>query len=269
MPVTLTITAPVVTRRGFFALTALAGRLRAQSSGGADFRVPQKVLRLQGTTAHVQGIDTDGERLWLTSVDRAARKGFLAVYSLRDGRLEQSVEVQDRDRFHPGGISADAGSIWVPVAEYRANSSTVIQRRNQHTLAVEDQFIVQDHIGCVAAASALLIGGNWDSRDFYFWNTAGGRLELVRQTAGTSGNAYQDLKFLGGAVVGSGTMADGKGSVDWLEPLSMKLTRRLTAGNTDSGVPFTREGMTLYRNQIWFLPEDGASRLMMFNLPAL
>jgi glutamine cyclotransferase len=222
------------------------------------------VLALQGTTAHVQGIDTDGDRLWVTSVDRDARKGFLQEYSLRDGRLERSIEVQDGDRYHPGGIAADADSIWMPVAEYKANSSAVIQKRNKKTFAVELQFAVADHIGCVAVTPEFVIGGNWDSRDFYVWDHAG---KLIRKVSSETGNAYQDLKFADGKLVGSGTLAGRKGAIDWLEMPSMKLARRLPVGNTDKGEPLTREGMTLRGNQVWLLPEDGASRLMMFALP--
>ena len=229
--------------------------------------MPQKVLTLQGTTAHVQGIDTDGQHLWVTSVDRPARKGFLEEFSVLDGHLERRIEVQDGDRYHPGGIQADADFIWVPVAEYKANSTALIQKRSKKTLEVVDQFPVTDHIGCVAVTPEFVIGGNWDSRDFYFWGARGERFgKLDRKVPSTSGNSYQDLKVSGGLLVASGTVAAGKGAVDWLEMPSMKLTRRLTTGNTDTGAPFTREGMLIYRNQVWFLPEDGVSRLMIFDL---
>ena len=56
----------------------------------AAAQTPVRVLPLQSRTAHVQGIDTDGVHLWVTSVDRAARKGYLQEFAVADGRLERS-----------------------------------------------------------------------------------------------------------------------------------------------------------------------------------
>ena len=68
----------------------------------------------------------------------------------------------------------------------------VVQRRNKRTLAMESQFTVDDHVGCIAVTPEFLIGGNWDSRDFYFWDHQG---KLIRKVPSTSANSYQDLKF--------------------------------------------------------------------------
>ncbi|MEI9811614.1 MAG: hypothetical protein WDO18_02580 [Acidobacteriota bacterium] len=62
-----------------------------------------KVLPLDGTTFSVQGIDTDGVHLWVTSVDTPHRKGYLHEFLLKTGKLVRSVELQDGERFHPGG----------------------------------------------------------------------------------------------------------------------------------------------------------------------
>ena len=229
---------------------------------------PERVLALQGKTAHVQGIDTDGVHLWVTSVDRATRRGFLAMYSVADGRLVRSVEVQDGERYHPGGIATDDVSIWVPVAEYKATSSALIQKRNKRTLALEAQFAVADHIGCIAVHGEHLIGGNWDSREFYVWDKQG---KLLRKVAPTAGNAYQDLKVWNGQLVASGLLsanntAGSRAAVDFLELPSMRLLRRLEPGDTDTGSPLTREGMAVFENRLWLLPEDGASRLFVVPL---
>ena len=219
------------------------------------------ILSLQGETNHVQGIDTDGTHLWVTSVDRPSRKGFLRVFSLSDGHLEKTLELQDGDRFHPGGIAADAKSVWIPVAEYRASSTAIIQQRNKLTLELEFQFSVPDHIGCVAVTPEFIIGGNWDSRDFYVWDHRG---KLIRKVASKTANAYQDLKFVAGHVVASGTLAGANGAIDWLTPDSFRLERRLEVPNTDHGAPFTREGMTIFNDRLWLLPEDAPSRLFVF-----
>jgi len=248
-----------------FVVLTILGALPSGSAAQAapQAMAPVRVLALQGKTAHVQGIDTDGNHLWVTSVDRASRKGYLQEFTVAGGLLERSIEIQDGDRFHPGGIAADANSIWIPVAEYRAKSTAVVQRRNKRTLALESKFTVDDHIGCIAVTPELLIGGNWDSRDFYVWDHQG---KLIRKVPSTSGNSYQDLKFRDGQLVASGLLAGGHAAIDWLD-LSMSLLRRLPMGNTDRSQPLTREGMTLFENRLWLLPEDGDSRLYVFELP--
>jgi hypothetical protein len=225
---------------------------------------PVRVLPLRGKTAHVQGIDTDGVHLWVTSVDRATRKGLPQEFTVADGRLEGSVEMRDGDRFHAGGIAADADSIWIPVAEYRAKSSAWIQQRNKRTPALEFQFEVPDHIGCVAVTPEFLIGGNWDSRDFYVWDYQG---KLLRKVPSTTGNGYQDLKYYDGYLVASGLLAGNKAAPDWLDFPSLNLIRRFPLGDTDRAQPLTREGMTIFGGQLWLLPEDGDSRLFVFELP--
>jgi hypothetical protein len=212
----------------------------------------------------VQGIDTDGVHLWVTSVDRAARKGYLQEFTVSDGRLARTIELQDGDRFHPGGIAADEGSIWIPIAEYRANSTAIIQQRNRKTFALESQFSVSDHIGCIAVTADYVIGGNWDSKDFYIWDHRG---KLIRKVSSETGNAYQDLKVRNGQLAASGTLAGAKPALDFLDMATMKLLRRVTLGNTDRNQPLTREGMTIFGNKLWLLPEDADSRLFIFGLP--
>ena len=123
-----------------------------------------QTIPLLGETFHVQGIDVDGSRLWVTSVDRIAKRGLLFEYMLPEGRPVRSVEIQDGDRFHPGGMMADGDSLWIPVAEYRKESTATIQKRSKQNLALESQFRVQDHIGAVAVTPDGIVGANWDAR---------------------------------------------------------------------------------------------------------
>lgn len=240
----------------------------ALAQQGAPSTAPQPVrqLALWARTHHVQGIDSDGVTLWVTSVDRASKKGYLMAFSARDGSLQRSVELQEGDRYHPGGIDAEGDSVWVPVAEYKAHSTAAIQRRNRRTLALEFQFQVPDHIGCIAVTPDYLIGGNWDSRDFYVWDHKG---RLIRKVQSTTGNSYQDLKWVSGRIVGSGTLANKQAAVDWLEFPALTLASRILPGNTERGQPYTREGMTVVNDEVWFLPEDDESKLYVFPLAAL
>ena len=226
---------------------------------------PPAVIALDGKTFHVQGIDLDETHLWVTSADPVNRKGYIHLFALPGGAMIRSVEIQQQARFHPGGISSDGSSVWIPVAEYRRTSTSVIQRRDKQTLNLLSQFDVADHIGCIAVTPDALIGGNWDSREFYIWNHAG---RLIRKIANPTPAAYQDMKFIDGALVASGLLPGKSGAIDWLELPSFKLLRRISAASTDHGVPYTNEGMTIRNGRLYLLPEDGPSRLFSFPLKA-
>jgi hypothetical protein len=211
---------------------------------------------------HVQGIDFDEQHVWVTSVDATNQKGYLHQFS-PEGEFERTIEIQNGIRFHPGGLAADSSSLWVPIAEYRANSSSIIQQRSKKTLEIEYSFNVPDHIGCVAVTPEYLIGGNWDSKEFYVWDHKG---RLIRKVPSTTRTAYQDMKYEGGSIVASGPQADGTGSIEWLRLPSFEVTRRIRAGKTDRGVSFTREGMAIHGTRLVLLPEDGPSRMFTFQL---
>jgi hypothetical protein len=224
----------------------------------------EATVPLRAPMDHVQGIAVRGSTLWATSVERRTKRGYLHEFRLLQGEMVRQVELQRGDVYHPGGIDADDESIWIPVAEYRAHSRSVIERRNQKTLALMSEFAVPDHIGCVAAAEGRLWGGNWDARILYEWRYDG---TSVRKSQNPTGTSYQDLKWVQGDLVGGGLRGGGEGAVDWLDPESLALRRRLTAGKTDRGVTYTHEGMAIHQNRLYLLPEDGPeSRLFVFRL---
>lgn len=220
-----------------------------------------RTLPLQGPVNHVQGIEFDDRVVWVTSVDAVRRKGFLWEFALDSGQMLRVVEIQNGPQFHPGGIAADATSLWIPVAEYRPHSTSTIQKRNKQTLALEFQFRVADHTGCIAVTPEYLIGGNWDSRDFYFWDQGG---RLVRMIQSDTQNAYQDMKFDAPHLIASGLLGDRTGAIDWLDLPSLRLTRRVHAGLTDRQTPLTREGMAIHGDGLLLLPEDQPTRLFVF-----
>jgi hypothetical protein len=229
------------------------------------FVVQEREIPLAGETHHVQGIlvDEKAQRVYVTSVDRQSRKGFLMEYELPSGKQLRSIEIQqDGERFHPGGFDADDKSFWIPVAEYKRNSSAVIQKRNRQTLALEASFPVTDHIGCVAIAKNRLYGGNWDSKQIYEWKFDG---KEIRKRDSASQYHYQDIKFRKNKLVAGGINAQ-EGAVEYLNPGSLKIEKRVTFGKTSRGVLFPHEGMDLVGNYVYFLPEDAPSRLFMFRI---
>lgn len=240
------------------ALTVIASAAEILDTGK-----PIKVTPLAGDTRHVQGIDVEGSRLWVTSVGVQEKKGYLFEFDTATGKLIRSVELQDGERYHPGGISANGGSLWTAVAEYRRSSTAFVQKRSKRTLALQAQFEVADHIGCIAVTPKELIGANWDAKEIYIWKHDG---TLIRKVSNPTNNAFQDLKFTGGQLVGGGLLPDKSGAIDWLEYPSLRPLRRLLVGKTDRGVAYTHEGMTIRGGRLWLLPEDGPSRLFSFRL---
>jgi len=94
-------------------------------------------------THHPQGMVRFGDSLFLSSVeiierteryetpqdgyDRTAGVGRGWVFRLNlDGELQDSAELGEGDIYHPGGIDFDGQYLWVPVAEYRPDSESII-----------------------------------------------------------------------------------------------------------------------------------------------
>lgn len=221
-----------------------------------------ETVTLQPNLHHVQGIDIEGDTLWVSSVDKEKKKGYLTKLNAKSGKLIAQVEVQDGAKFHPGGITLDGNDIWLPVAEYRRSSSAQIQRRDKKTLRLLSKFEVADHIGCIAAAKDRLYGGNWDSKEIYEWTKSG---EQLNKRPNETGTRYQDMKYVNGELVAGGLREKGHGAVDHLNPNTLTRIRHLDVETTDRGVVMTNEGMTLRRGKLYLLPEDHPSRLMSIN----
>lgn len=219
------------------------------------------VTELENRTHHVQGIAVDGSKLWVSSVGE--REGFLHQFEMATGKHLATQTVQEGKRFHVGGIDHAGGSLWVPAAEYRKESSSTVLQVDMRTLAVRNRFEVDDHIGCLAVMGDRLIGGNWDSRQFYTWDEA---CKLLEKRTNPHAVAYQDLKFHGGMLVASGNLSRDEGAIDWLDPATLELRQRIRCGKTDRGVRFTNEGMAVADGRLYLLPEDGPSRVFSFRL---
>lgn len=223
-----------------------------------------ETLPLNGTLYHVQGVDLDPQHVWVTSVDIAAKKGYLHQFDRRTGNFERQVELNDGPRFHPGGLSIAGDSIWVPVAEYRPASTAVLLELDKATLKVKRRIEVADHLGCVAVTGAgELVAGNWGSRRLYVFDRAGRQIRVVENP---SANQFQDIKFANGQLVGGGNTTRTAGAVEWLDWPSLKTVRSAASGTTGRGRLFTAEGMALQGRDLYLAPEDGPSRLFHFKL---
>jgi hypothetical protein len=225
-----------------------------------------RFIPLEGETHHIQGIVADDGRLWVTSLDRATRKGWLFEYELETGKRLRGIEVQQGEMYHPGGFDHDEESLWIPVAEYRPSGKTVIQRRSKATLEVLSSFEAADHIGALAVLPDGLLCANWDARQFHFFSREG---KLLWSRANPQPSRYQDIKRRYGAIVAAGLLGRGEAAravVDWLDPDTLLLLSRETLGRTDRGIPYTNEGMDLRDGLLYLLPEDAPSRLFVFRV---
>jgi len=225
-----------------------------------------RVAPLEGDTGHVQGIAVDEGRLFLTSVDREARKGRLLEFDAETGKQLRAVELQTGEMYHPGGIDVDDEAVWVPVAEYRPESRSVIQRRLKSSLELAGSFEVADHIGALAVLPEGLLLANWDARKFYLYSRDG---KLIWTKPNPNPTRYQDMKRRYGAIVASGLRGRGAAAqavVEWLDPETLRPLENQVLGRSDRGVPLTSEGMDYRDGRLYLVPENAPSRLFVFKL---
>ena len=152
-------------------------------------------LKLDFPTHHPQGIAYTEDHIFLSSVeivegtvkyaspqdgyDRTAGKGVGHLFVMdKSGKLQKDIILGEGDMYHPGGLDFDGENIWVSVAQYRPNSSSIIYRVDASTLEAEKQFEVPDHFGGVVMdrQTGHLVGNTWGSRRFAEWNLNGKQL---------------------------------------------------------------------------------------------
>ncbi|PSL06828.1 hypothetical protein CLV30_102217 [Haloactinopolyspora alba] len=143
-------------------------------------------------TYHPQAMEVVGDRIYLSSVeiieptqrypepidgyDRSPGRGVGHLFVLdREGNLLRDIEISDGHRYHPGGLDVHGDALYLPVAEYRPDSSADIYRVDLDTYEVTRMFGVDDHVGGVVMdqATGRLVGQSWGSRRFYEWNVKG------------------------------------------------------------------------------------------------
>jgi hypothetical protein len=227
------------------------------------------MLTLKGEVFHVQGLDLDGDAIYITSVDRKSHRGYLHKFSAA-GALLGVLDITDGARYHPGGIALDEDSIWIPVAEYRAGSTTRILQVDKQSLKTVSSFIVDDHIGAVASRDGKVYGDNWSAHHLYIWDHAG---RTLARPLNTTQIAYQDFKFAEDDLIASGISRDAQsGAIDWLDPETLLPRRHLPVGKMANGIVWTREGMAVADGKLYLLPNDGhdgQAEIYVFDLESL
>jgi hypothetical protein len=218
---------------------------------------------LRFATYHVQGLDLTKRYYFATSVDREQKRAWLFKIDRKSGQLNSKMDMTDGPLIHPGGIQFDGKYLWVPNAEYRRESRTMIYGIDPNRLEILRSFKVGDHIGAMASdGKDLLYGVNWDAVHFYVWDFDGDQLNKVDSPTSA---AYQDIKFCGGRLLCSGHQ-DGRSVIDIIDPEAWSLVKRIDLPPDQWKTNLSREGMAFDGN-LYFLPDDGPdSQILTFAL---
>jgi len=272
----------------------------------ADWQFVESVA-VQFPTYHPQGMVKVGGRMYFSTVeileptqrypelrdglDRSAGKGVghLVEMDLKGGLLRQ-IKLGEGDVYHPGGIDFDGTHIWVPVAEYRPNSHSIVYRVDPKTMQATKVLSFADHIGGIVhdPAAHTLHGVSWGSRRFYRW-TLDKSLNVTNATAKPEGLRklnpafyidYQDCHHVGGSRMLCGGLNNYRMKPDGppfplggLELVDLKTDRPLHQ------IPvalWTETGIVMTQNPFWaetagaglrfyFMPEDDTSRVFVYD----
>jgi hypothetical protein len=218
---------------------------------------------LKFDTYHVQGLEVTERFYFVTSVDRKQNRGWLFKINRKNTELYSKMELTDGTLIHPGGIQFDDRYLWIPNAEYKRDSRTMIYGVDPDSLKIRRSFSVDDHIGAIASdGKNLLYGVNWDALNFYTWDFEG---HLKQKVVSPTSMAYQDIKYLAGKLLCSGHKG-GNSAIDIIDPESWTLVKRINLPRDGGKKTLGSEGMT-YDGNLYFLPDDSPdSKIMIFTL---
>ena len=161
---------------------------------------PQGLVKIQDSF-YVSSVDLTSPPKKLSppqhGYDRTPGEGIGYLFHVdSDGNLLKKVSPGEGTIYHPGGIDYDGESIWVPVAEYRPNSRSIIYRICPETFEVNEVFRCSDHIGGLAYNrwNDTLHGITWGGRTFYDWTPGGSQIAACVNRSHYID--YQDCQFL-------------------------------------------------------------------------
>jgi hypothetical protein len=286
--------------------SSIAERVRKLTRGSSWKLVASVPIAFR--TYHPQGMVKIGDTLFVSSVevtvptkrlpqasgdsDRDAGEGIGHLFKLdMKGNLIADLRLGQGTSYHPGGIDYDGRHIWVPVAEYRPNSRSIVYRVEPETMKATEMFRFADHIGAIVhnTDDNTLHGVSWGSRRFYRWTLGGdGRVtnagtppEKLRTPNSSHYLDYQDCKYLGGRRMLCTGVTELRQTPD--APLfrlgGIELVN-LADGRPLHQVPmllWTAGGLDMTHNAVWiepsavglrgyFMPEDDTSTLYIYDV---
>jgi hypothetical protein len=259
-------------------------------------------------TYHPQGMVKIGDTFFVSSVevkvpttrfptrvdgyDRDPGQGIGHLFKIdRTGKLIADLSLGEGSIYHPGGIDYDGTSIWVPVAEYRPDSRSIVYRVDPVRMQAAEVFRFADHIGAIVhnTDDNALHGVSWGSRRFYRWtldkqgkvtnaDVSPDKLRVVNISHYVD---YQDCKYAGARrMLCSGVTelrqrpeapAFRLGGLDLVD---------LSGGRPLHQVPvllWTADGVDMTHNPVWieptssglrgyFMPEDNTSTIYIYDV---
>jgi hypothetical protein len=261
-------------------------------------------------THHPQGMVKIADRFFVSSVEIKMRTrslpqpverydrdtgdgvGHLFKFDMA-GNLIADLELGEGTLYHPGGLDYDGTSIWVPVAEYRPNSRSIVYRVDPETMKATEVFRFADHIGAIVhdTDDHTLHGVSWGSRRFYRWTLGhDGRVtnadappERLRTLNTSHYLDYQDCKYVGGHRMLCTGVAEMRQTTD-ASPFRLGGIDLVDLGDGRPvhQVPvllWTAGGMDMTHNPVWiepsasglrgyFMPEDDTSTLFVYDVDA-
>ena len=261
------------------------------------------------TTHHPQGMVKIGDVFFVSAVeikvrttrlpqptpdglDRDAGQGVGHLFKIdAKGALLSDLKLGEGTIYHPGGIDYDGSDIWVPVAEYRPNSHSIVYRVDPATMTAKESLRFADHIGGLVRNTDdnTLHGISWGSRRFYRWTlsrdgavTNAAIPPATLRTLNPSHYVdYQDCKYVGDrrmlctGVTEFGQRPDAPpfrlGGLDLID---------LRDGRPIHQVPvalWTAGGLAMTQNPVWieatetglrgyFMPEDDKSTIYVYEV---
>ena len=237
-------------------------------------------------TFHPQGMVKIGETLFVSSVeviDRDAGKGVGHLFKIdMAGNLLADLRLGEGAIYHPGGIDYDGHDIWVPVAEYRPDSRSIVYRVDPATMKATEVFRVADHIGAIVhdTDDHTLHGVSWGSRRFYRWTLRGiGKGPTLNPSHYLD---YQDCKYAGRRRM----LCTGVTEIRQTPESAPFRLGGIDLVDLDEGRPlhqvpvllWTAGGLDMTHNPVWiepsatgglrayFMPEDDRSTLYIYDV---
>jgi len=253
-------------------------------------RDPLPEFEMAGRRArvHTQGLYvTDSHDYVSGRLEAEPKRALLIRFERQAPRRVSHVDITPRDHSdngsfplldHPGGFDFDGESFWIPVAESRPHSRTVVVKfphRTDIPFAAQEAvkaFSVDDHIGAVAfnRATGRVYGANWDTKMVYLWHPDGTLIQRVAhdqlvQDDPDQALAVQDWKALDHGLVLAGGVDKSPmrplfASTAVAALLDIPGRQRIAYSRLPNpphrDLQLAHEGMATHGESVFFLPAD-------------